>query len=97
MPSVAKDIRSRNEILRSLRSLRMTREKMENNKVYTAIGLMSGTSLDAVDAALIETDGQGFVKPLGFVSLPYEPETRAQIRACFGEKDRFVAKVVEAE
>jgi anhydro-N-acetylmuramic acid kinase len=26
-----------------------------------AIGLMSGTSLDGVDAALIETDGEGLV------------------------------------
>lgn len=70
---------------------------MPKNKVYTAIGLMSGTSLDAVDAALIETDGHGFVRPLSFVSLPYDPATRAQIRACFGEKDRSVAKVAEVE
>jgi anhydro-N-acetylmuramic acid kinase len=32
---------------------------MEQKKVYRAIGLMSGTSLDGVDAALIETDGYG--------------------------------------
>ncbi len=52
-----------------------------------AIGLMSGTSLDGVDAALIETDGREVVRPLGFVSIPYTPEDRAVIRPCFGARD----------
>ena len=26
-------------------------------KIYTALGLMSGTSLDGVDASIIESDG----------------------------------------
>ena len=70
---------------------------MTENKVYTAIGLMSGTSLDAVDAALIETDGEQFVRPMGFVSLPYDEQTRAEIRACYGIKDRRDEKVKKAE
>lgn len=69
---------------------------MTQNKVYTAIGLMSGTSLDGVDAALIETDGRGLVRPLGFVTIPYEAADREQIRACFGLQDRFAPKVEEA-
>ena len=40
----------------------------------TAIGLMSGTSMDGIDAALIDTDGEGVVIPRGFVSMPYEPD-----------------------
>lgn len=70
---------------------------MAENKVYTAIGLMSGTSLDAVDAALIETDGHGFVRPLDFISIPYDEQTRAEIRACYGIKDRSDEKVKKAE
>ena len=61
---------------------------MTDQKVYTAIGLMSGTSLDGVDAALLETDGRGYVKPLGFVNLPYAPRVRDEIRAVFGVKNR---------
>lgn len=37
-----------------------------------AIGLMSGTSRDGIDAALIETDGEGAVKPLAFHAMAYD-------------------------
>jgi anhydro-N-acetylmuramic acid kinase len=64
---------------------------MEQGKVYRAIGLMSGTSLDGVDAALLETDGHEFVRPLGFFSLMYEQAERAAVRANFGEAERNAA------
>jgi anhydro-N-acetylmuramic acid kinase len=44
-----------------------------------AIGLMSGTSLDGIDAALIETDGEGVVRPLAFRSEPYSDAARQQL------------------
>lgn len=71
---------------------------MENKKVYTAIGLMSGTSLDGVDAALIETDGYGYVKPLGFVSEKYDEQLREAIRGVLGKgrDDEGVAEVERA-
>jgi len=46
-----------------------------------AVGLMSGTSVDGIDAALIETDGEGAVTPLAYLEQPYTDETRARIRA----------------
>src|SRR3546814_1928273 len=46
-----------------------------------AIGLMSGTSMDGVDAALIETDGEDMVRPLAFVSQPYADTERDVLRA----------------
>ena len=45
-----------------------------------AIGLMSGTSLDGIDAALIETDGAEHIRPIAFRSDPYSAPARAQLR-----------------
>jgi len=45
------------------------------------IGLMSGTSVDAVDAALIETDGEQHIRPIAFTDRPYTDAERSLIRA----------------
>lgn len=63
---------------------------MEAQKVYRAIGMMSGTSLDGVDVALIETDGDLYVKPLGFASYPYGAKEREVLRKALGRRDRDV-------
>lgn len=45
------------------------------------IGLMSGTSLDGVDAALIETDGISIGRRGASLSLAYDPELRRTLYA----------------
>src|SRR3546814_7956454 len=48
-----------------------------------AIGLMSGTYRDGIDAALIRTDGEGGVDPVAFVSMPYDDSFRSRLaEAC---------------
>ncbi|MFP6729477.1 MAG: anhydro-N-acetylmuramic acid kinase [Alphaproteobacteria bacterium] len=49
-----------------------------------ALGLMSGTSLDGIDVALIESDGAALVKRGGWLTVPYEEELRAGLRNCLG-------------
>jgi len=44
-----------------------------------AIGLMSGTSLDGIDVALIETDGGQEVKRGASMTVPYPAEFRARL------------------
>src|SRR5580765_5225523 len=50
-----------------------------------AIGLMSGTSLDGVDAALIETDGEDRITPRGSVTIPYAEDERDLLQAATRE------------
>jgi anhydro-N-acetylmuramic acid kinase len=45
------------------------------------IGLMSGTSADGVDAALLETDGEAHVRAIAFADRPYSDAERSLIRA----------------
>lgn len=53
-------------------------------KLPLVIGLMSGTSLDGVDAALIETDGVQVGRQLAAVTIPYDSELREGLRSLFG-------------
>ena len=50
-------------------------------KAMRALGLMSGTSMDGIDVALIETDGENSVKRGPSMTFPYTAETRARIVA----------------
>ena len=57
---------------------------VSGQKTYRAIGLMSGTSMDGVDAALIESDGEGEVRRRGFISMPYSDDFRARLQSVMG-------------
>lgn len=52
--------------------------------LLTTIGLMSGTSLDGIDAALIRTDGRERVETGAFLTVPYPDGLRARLRSCLG-------------
>jgi anhydro-N-acetylmuramic acid kinase len=49
-----------------------------------ALGLVSGTSVDGVDVALIETDGERVASFGAFLTVPYADDVRRRIRAAFG-------------
>ena len=52
-----------------------------------AIGLMSGTSLDGIDAALIETDGVQVFRTGPSLTIPYRAAFRERLRAALGSRD----------
>ncbi len=70
---------------------------MNQAKIYTAIGLMSGTSLDGVDVALIRTDGEDIVELGASMTLPYDDAFRDQLRQVLGPAGRAAPGAEEAE
>jgi len=61
--------------------------KSSENKIYRAIGLMSGTAMDGIDAALIETDGYHLIRPIGFVTRAHDPALRHHLLAQMNTQD----------
>ncbi len=72
-------------------------------EILKVMGLMSGTSLDGVDAALLDTDGEGIVRPGPSLTVPYDAAIRAQLRGALESALAMTrgapvpASVVEAE
>jgi anhydro-N-acetylmuramic acid kinase len=64
-------------------------------RLYRAIGLMSGTSLDGIDVAFIESDGESDVTTGPWLTMPYDHALREALRGTLGGKGA-VAEVERA-
>ena len=66
--------------------------------VLTAIGVISGTSMDAIDVSIVESDGREKLSFGAGAGYPYPPETRRQLQALVAEAERAVTEpLVELE
>lgn len=52
------------------------------------VGVISGTSMDGIDVALVETDGDGLVRPLAGATLPYDAALVAELRGVVADPAR---------
>lgn len=65
--------------------------------MLTAIGLMSGTSLDGVDAAVLRTDGQKIEKFGPALTVSYPPDFRDRLRKALGSRRSPTTHPLEAD
>ncbi|MCV3764289.1 anhydro-N-acetylmuramic acid kinase [Rhizobium sp. TRM95796] len=61
-------------------------------QLETAIGLMSGTSMDGVDVAMIRTDGENVVERGLSISLPYDPAFRRRLQGALETAKAIVSR-----
>ena len=63
-----------------------------DDRVFTAIGLMSGTSMDGIDAAVLRTDGRDVVEVGAASTIPYTKKQRERLRRLIGDQGRDKAE-----
>ncbi len=65
--------------------------------VVTAIGVISGTSMDGIDVALIESDGEAELQPGYAATFPYPPSVARRLRAVVADVNEAQAPQLELE
>jgi anhydro-N-acetylmuramic acid kinase len=71
---------------------------MSNSQgLETAIGVMSGTSMDGIDVALIESDGEARLKTGPSATFPYPPVVAQRLRAVIADLSEAQAPQLELE
>jgi anhydro-N-acetylmuramic acid kinase len=65
---------------------------MDGDHRTTAIGVISGTSMDGIDVAVVRTDGDRLVEPGAGRTIPYPDAVRADLLALIKEPERALTE-----
>lgn len=67
-------------------------------RIMLSIGLMSGTSMDGIDVAILETDGsEKIIKDLGHTAVSYDPQFKILLKAAEYAIRKFTGDVEKAK
>jgi anhydro-N-acetylmuramic acid kinase len=69
----------------------------DSQGLQTAIGVISGTSMDGIDVALIESDGEAKLKAGPAATFPYPAQVAQRLRAVVADLNEAQAPQVELE
>src|SRR5271156_4313772 len=69
----------------------------DNPGVETAIGVISGTSMDGIDVALIESDGEARLKTGPSATFPYPTDVGQHLRTVVADLSEAQAPQLELE
>ena len=69
----------------------------DSQGLENAIGVISGTSMDGIDVALIESDGEAQLKTGPSATFPYPPEVAHRLRAAVADLSEAQAPQLELE
>lgn len=67
------------------------------SKTKTSIGLMSGTSMDGIDVALIKSDGENILERGVFEYYPYSAATRSGLSKIINNQEISLLKIKQVE
>ena len=70
---------------------------MSDGDLATAIGAISGTSMDGIDVALIRSDGEARLEAGPGATYPYPDEVAAELRAVVADPERAAGPLAELE
>lgn len=71
----------------------MVRAPFPPDRPLKAIGIMSGTSMDGIDVAVLTTDGMGLVETGPAATYPYPPALRSALLAHLAQAARFETEI----
>jgi anhydro-N-acetylmuramic acid kinase len=74
------------------RRLHFCSEGFLRDGFYTTIGLMSGTSLDGIDAAVLATDGESVSAFGSAISKPYDDKFKSRLKEALGRAPELIRR-----